>query len=289
MPVSAVYDYDAIAQRVKFETNFIPPPTTILPPYEDNWPPDYQQVYRWRLAQLRKLTPYPNDGAELRKEKKERLAGAIEFYKWHPVDFINHWVDTQDTRNAGKVGKLVNMPMILFERQAHLVQFIYECLEAEQGGLIEKARDMGATWTCCACSVHIWRFFEGDVGWGSRHADLVDRIGVMDSIFEKLRFIVRRLPKIFLPKGFNEECLLAKRILTHPGGGASITGEVGDNIGRGGRKRIYFWDEAAHSEHPELIQSALMSNTRCQIDLSSVNGLGNVFHRKREAGIEWFP
>lgn len=75
----------------------------------------------------------------------------------------------------------------------------------------------------------------------------------------------------------------------NPENGATITGEAGDNIGRGGRKLIYFKDESAHYERPEKIEAALADNTRVQIDISSVNGLGNVFHRKREAGIDWFP
>src|SRR6476620_1402069 len=71
--------------------------------------------------------------------------------------------------------------------------------------------------------------------------------------------------------------------------GESITGESGDDIGRGGRTLIYFKDESAHYEHPESIEAALGDTTRVQIDISSVNGLGNVFHRKREAGVEWSP
>jgi len=72
-------------------------------------------------------------------------------------------------------------------------------------------------------------------------------------------------------------------------GGASITGESGDDIGRGARTLIYFKDESAHYEHPESIEAALGDTTRVQIDISSVNGLGNVFHRKREGGVEWEP
>src|SRR5690606_18584010 len=71
--------------------------------------------------------------------------------------------------------------------------------------------------------------------------------------------------------------------------GATITGESGDNIGRGGRKSRYFKDESAHYERPELIEAALGDNTDVQIDISSVNGLGNVFHRRREAGVLWEP
>jgi phage terminase large subunit len=68
---------------------------------------------------------------------------------------------------------------------------------------------------------------------------------------------------------------------------ASITGESGDDIGRGGRTFMYFKDESAHYIHPETIEASLGENTRIQIDISSVNGLGNVFHTTRENGIVW--
>jgi hypothetical protein len=60
---------------------------------------------------------------------------------------------------------------------------------------------------------------------------------------------------------------------------STATGEAGDNIGRGGRTLGYFKDESAHYEHRDLIEAALGDNTNVQIDISSVNGLGNVFHR----------
>jgi hypothetical protein len=78
------------------------------------------------------------------------------------------------------------------------------------------------------------------------------------------------------------------RIL-NPENGAVITGEAGDNIGRGGRNLMYFKDESAWFERPELIEAALGDNTEVQIDISTVHGTGNVFHRKREQGEVWFP
>jgi hypothetical protein len=75
--------------------------------------------------------------------------------------------------------------------------------------------------------------------------------------------------------------------IINPENGSTITGEAGDNIGRGGRKSIYFKDESAHYERPEKIEAALGDNTNVQVDISSVNGLGTVFYRKSESGSEW--
>jgi phage terminase large subunit len=243
-------------------------------PEHYRWHPDYLAVYESRRKDMERFERDANF-----------LRGAKEFYRHHPVEFISRWCDTYDPRNAGGEG-LVRMPFVLFQRQKDLVQFLQECIEQEASGLVEKSRDMGATWLSCAFSVWLWLYWSGaSVGWGSRKAQLVDRLGDMDSIFEKMRVLIDGLPKAFLPSSY---AVTYMKIINHDNG-ATITGESGDDIGRGGRKLIYFKDESAHYERPERIEAALADNTRVQIDISSVNGLGNVFHRRRESGVEWEP
>lgn len=241
-----------------------------------DWPPDYVAAWAWRQQQLNAMRANP-----------ALLRGAIEYYGSNPVAFINHWLDTYDPRNAGRETP-AKMPFILFQRQAELVEFTLALIAGEENGLMEKARDMGATWVCSAISVWLWRFYPGAaVGWGSRKEQLVDRIGDPDSIFEKMRMLIRSMPREFWPKGFNETDHMTYMRIVNPETGATITGEAGDNIGRGGRKLVYFKDESAHYERPEKIEAALADNTRVQVDISSVNGIGNVFHRRREGGVEW--
>ena len=243
------------------------------------WPPNYTDVFAFRQKQILLLRKNP-----------ELLFGAKEYYRKNPAEFINHWCDTYDPRNAGKPDKMTRMPLTMFERQNELVEFLYSMIEESENGLIEKARDMGATWVCCAFSVWLWLFWPGSsVGWGSRKEQLVDKLGDPDSIFEKMRMIITGLPPEFIPEGLNPKEHLTFMKMINPENGSTITGEAGDNIGRGGRKLIYFKDESAHYERPEKIEAALADNTNVQIDISSVNGLGNVFHRKRESGVEWTP
>lgn len=243
-----------------------------------HWPPDYISVLMWRQNQLRRL-----------RQDKTLLLGAKTFYRNRPAAFINHWCNTYDPRNAG-TGVPARMPFILFQRQDDLVQFLQSCLIDEESGLIEKCRDMGATWVCAAFSVWLWMFWPGaSVGWGSRKEQLVNKIGDPDSIFEKMRMLVRGIPREFWPRGLSVDDHMTYMKFVNPENGATITGESGDNIGRGGRKLIYFKDESAHYVRPEKIEAALADNTRVQIDISSVNGLGNVFHRRRESGVDWSP
>lgn len=177
------------------------------------------------------------------------------------------------------------MPFIPFAKQVDLVGFILGLLDDQDDGLIEKSRDMGATWICCAISVWLWIYEPGSaVGWGSRKEQLVDKLGDPDSIFEKIRMIIRALPEYCLPDSFNEKSHLAYMKCINPENDSTITGEAGDNIGRGGRSSIYFKDESAHYERPELIEASLGDNTNVQVDISSVCGEGTVFHRKRMSG-----
>lgn len=241
----------------------------------DAWPPNYLGVYAWRLKKLAEF-----------KSNPDLLVAAKAYYSTRPKEFILHWIDTYDPRKKSNKW----MPFILFSRQAEFIDFLQELRETGENGLCEKARDMGVTWEAVAYSVHCWLFIENDaIGWGSRKQELVDKLGDASSIFEKIRLIIRRLPKIWLPNGLKPREHLTFMKCINPENGSAITGETGDNIGRGGRNAIYFKDESAHYERPELIEAALGDNTNVQIDISSVNGLNNPFHRRREAGLIWLP
>jgi phage terminase large subunit len=208
-----------------------------------NWPPDYIQVWLDRKARYENLISSP-----------AHIVGAIEYYRTRPVEFIEDWCQTFDPRNAG-TEKPTRLPLILFPRQRDFIEFLHECVRAETGGLVEKSRDMGATWLAVSFSVWLFLFVPGaTVGWGSRKEALVDRIGDMSSIFEKIRFQLRSIPRQFWPIKFNEDNMSFMRIFA--ASGESITGESGDDIGRGGRTLIYFKDESAHYEHPESIEAA---------------------------------
>lgn len=274
-------DYSEAMQNARVYRNSRETKVKLNPPksvIRKDWPPDYDRVLVWRRQQIEQY--------ELNPELVEK---AKKYYRTRPAKFIMHWCDTWDTRNAG-TGKSVRMPFILFPKQVELVKFIMSCLKDEEGGLIEKSRDMGATWVCVAMSVWLWLFWPGiAIGWGSQKQEQVDRLGDPSSIFEKIRLLITHIPKQFLPHNFNEDEHLFFMRCINPETGASITGEIGDSIGRGGRTRITFKDESAHYEHPEKIESSLSDTTRCPIDISSVNGPGNVFAVKRENGLDWHP
>lgn len=249
-----------------------------------DWPPDYPAVYAWRTKMLQTLTTDDNV-----------LKSAKAYYSTRPAEFIMDWMDTYDPRKSPtntdpRLRGDKWMPFVFFARQKDVIDFFESCSHDQESGLVEKCRDFGLTWLACAYSVWRWLFIKDDaIGWGSRKETLVDKPGDPDSIFEKLRLLIKRLPRCWLPPDFKFGKHSTFMKIINPDNGSIISGEAGDNIGRGGRRSIYMLDEAAHLEHPEKIEAALGDNTNVRIDISSVNGVGNVFHRRRENGILWSP
>lgn len=212
------------------------------------------------------------------------IGGLEEYYKTHPADFINDWGMTFDPRNA-EIGLPSTIPFALFPRQREYVDWVYDRWLKREDGLTEKSRDMGVSWLCVAIAVWMWRFHAGTViGFGSRKEEYVDKIGDPKTLFWKVRQFIDLLPREFRPKGWNSEKHAPHMRILNPDNGSSIIGEAGDNIGRGNRTSIYFKDESAFYEHADAIDAALSQTSNCKIDVSTPNGNGNAFYRKRHSG-----
>jgi hypothetical protein len=173
----------------------------------------------------------------------------------------------------------------LFPKQREFLLWVRERERRKESGLCEKSRDAGVTWLCCGYALHGWLFRPGFAcGFGSRKLELVDKRGDPKSIFEKIRMLLRALPPWMLPDGFSPKTHDCMAKLLNPENGAVITGEGGDDIGRGDRALVYFVDEAAFLERPQLVERSLSQTTNCRIDVSTPNGSGNPFAEKRFSG-----
>jgi len=235
--------------------------------------PDYGPVYSERADRL----------ARIRKDPA-MLAGLKAYYIDHPADFIHDWGMTFDPRNA-EVRLPTTVPFLMFPKQREFIDFVHQRWLMREDWLAEKSRDMGVSWLCVAFAVWMWLFHQGSVvGFGSRKEEYVDRLGDPKSLFWKVRAFINFLPVEFKPKGWNEKVHAPFMRITNPENGAAIIGEAGDNIGRGNRTSIYFKDESAFYERPELIDAALSQTSNCKGDVSTPNGAGNPFYKKRKGG-----
>ena len=236
--------------------------------------PDYALVFRRRFDLLRKIRD-PEKGPET-------LAILRAYYKANPWQFVEDWGLTYDPRNIER-GLPATIPFIPFERQVELMQWIVGQWKAGDDGLVPKSRDMGASWCAIALSCTLCIFYEGmAIGFGSRKEEYVDRLDSPKSLFYKARVFLANLPVEFRG-GWTREKHGAFMRLTFPDTGSVMTGEAGDNIGRGDRTAIYFVDESAHLERPQLAEEALSATTNCRIDMSSVKGMNNPFAVKAHA------
>lgn len=234
--------------------------------------PDYSQVFRDRLIALARLRANPGSMPALRA-----------YYREHPADFISDWGVTFDPRNA-EIGLPTIIPFVLFPKQREWVDWVLSHWTGQTPGLCEKSRDMGISWLATALSCTLCLFREGiAIGFGSRKEEYVDKIGTMKPLLPKGRMFIENLPEEFRGGWVPWRDAPFMRI-NFPDTGSLIMGEAGDQIGRGDRASIYFVDESAYLERPDLVEHSLSQTTNCRIDMSSVNGMNNPFAKKRHGG-----
>ena len=228
----------------------------------------------------KEITEWKMDFLDEVETSPEFLAIANIYYEKNPVAFIEHLVITYDPKRS-----LGITPFVLFPKQQEFIVWLTERIDKKESGLVEKCREVGMSWMAIAWSVWAWRYRKNtQIGFGSMKEALVDKIGETNSIFGKIRMVIERMPERFLPLGFSLKKHSPFLSLQNPENMNAITGEGGDNIGRGGRSTVYFKDESAFYTRPELIEASLSQNTDVQIDISTPNGVGNPFHKKRFSG-----
>lgn len=231
--------------------------------------PDYIPIFKQRAIRLAKLRADPVLLATVRQH----------YRNGHLDDYINDWGVTVDVRVAA-AGRSPIMPMILWPKQRDFIQWLYARWRNNEPGTGVKSRDVGISWLAMGTAIAMCDLFDDiSIGFGSEKEDKVDRSGDPDCLFYKGRMFLQYLPEEFR-SGWTLKANSAHMRLTFPTSGSSITGEAGDNIGRGGRKSIYFVDESAHVPNPKAIDASLSANTECRIDMSSVNGTANSFYER---------
>lgn len=250
---------------------------TGLPEYdiaEWDWlKPDYDAVYKVRIERLQRMRDNP-----------ELVPRLWAHYMEHPADWISEWGTTFDPRLAER-GLRTVVPFVLFPKQRQFIDWCYERWKRREDGVVEKSRDMGASWLTVGFAAWMMIFREGTVvGFGSRKEEYVDKIGDPKSLFWKLREFINLLPREFQPPRWDPAKHAPFMKIMNPDNGAVVTGEAGAGIGRGNRTSIYFVDESAFLEHPDQADAALSQTSNCRIHISTPNGTGNPFHRKAHDG-----
>jgi hypothetical protein len=144
--------------------------------------------------------------------------------------------------------------------------------------LIDKPRGMGLTWLIAA--YFLWRFLytpNYSCLILSRKEDLVDDGTDLpdETIFGKIRWMMKRLPRYMVPEGFNFKKARGTTTdmtlkLINPQIGSSITGSsTNSNAGRSGRFSIIMVDECFFIDHFQQVYNSLTSVARVKVFIST--------------------
>lgn len=206
----------------------------------------------------------------------------IEQCKEDPIFWLQYTAWAFDPR---KLGDDVIQPLIPWQYQEEFVTKLVGILNRaradflyEESIVIDKARDMGASFCTLLVFQWFWQFHDTSFIIGSRKEEEVDKAGDMDTPFEKLRFQIRRQPDFLLPPGFDiDSKRFSKELIISskpPGmGGAQIVGESANpDFGRGGRALAAFCDEFQKWPFDEASWRSLSGTVKVRIALGTPDG-----------------
>ena len=171
-----------------------------------------------------------------------------------------------------------NRPFVLYDYQEDTVRKLVKAV-GKHDMLIEKSRDMGASWMVLL--VFTWMFlFRPQQAFliGSRKQEYVDQTGDPDSLFWKSDYLISHLPKWMQPP-IERNMMHMQNLLN----GSVIDGEsTNENFSAGGRRGAIMLDEFALAPSGQQILAATQDATNCRIFNSTPKGAFGAYFDTRE-------
>lgn len=225
------------------------------------------------------------DRLRIRAERIERAnndlearAAFIELCRRDPAFWLENTAWTYDPRRSP-----AQIPFLPYDFQTELFLTILRKIDAGEDGLLEKSRDMGATWIGMYAIQYKWQFdpdFNALVG--SRKAELVDKADSQDCLFWKILYNIGRQPKWLLPKGWDQAKNKTYMLITNPQTGATIKGESANpDFSRQGRYKFIWLDEFAFWQWGSAVWQATADAAPCRFVVSTPNTRMDKFARLR--------
>jgi hypothetical protein len=248
-----------------------------FPPWPENYPPltSYKDNLAWRARIGRECRNDPLKVQSILKICRENM-----FFFWTGFCWLI------EVRSGGERGSV--FPFIPYAYQFDIGEKLSAAIDEQEDRAIAKSRDMGMTWIALLVILHKWRFVDGFTSLlASEKEKLVDQLGNWNTLFEKLRFNIRRLPFWMLPAGFDRKVHDKYMLLKNPETGGEIEGAstTGD-IGRSGRYNVIMLDEhaAIHTNDQNRIEAATADAAASRWYISTPRGDQNLFFKKCHGG-----
>lgn len=218
----------------------------------------------WRLRVLKKA----RSDCGFRRFLVKRCERDILFW-------INGFVNQFNPNSIGE-GSTESGPFITWEFQEKAVRDILFCIENRHDLLIEKSREMGASWLCLLVMAWMFLFHRNKKFLlMSRSEEAVDKPGDSDSLFWKLDYVFDHLPG-WMTAGRLER---RKRSYVNPLLKSGITGQAStDKTGVGGRCTAMFLDEFSRVTKDFAVLDSTADTTRCRIFNGTHMGVDTAFY-----------
>ena len=189
-----------------------------------------------------------------------------------PLFWINVFVWTYDPRRRPHS----KIPMITYRFQDRAIRRLIRAIQRGHDILLEKSRDMGASWVCSLAIKWFWMFRHlQSFLLGSRVEQYVDKRGNPKSLFWKLDFVLEHMPPWLRPNFIRQ-----KMHLLNVDNGSVIDGEsTTEEFARGDRRTAVLLDEFAAVEQGHGVLSATRDVTNCRIINSTHRGTGTAYYR----------
>lgn len=137
-----------------------------------------------------------------------------------------------------------DFPFILYPFQKETLRRMTIAVEEGHDMFIEKSREMGYSWMNVVFQLWAFLFKQWSSLYGSYKQSYVDEQGNLDSHFERIRYVIKRLPKWMIPEGMNQKYMLIWN--EENGVRSEIAGDSGQNFGTGGRRKFIIMDEYSY-------------------------------------------
>jgi len=226
----------------------------------------HEAVPRERTANLR----YRRFILEAAKDNPEIQRGCMEMARLDFLWWLNTWVFQFNPRKKGfEVGPFISWA---FQDTASL-SILRDHIEIDEDLLVEKSREMGATWLLLLIFLWCWLFYPNKKFLCMSRSEKAVEDADPDSLFWKLDFVLKYLPGWMRP-----EIKRSKLFLGNLTNGSSITGEASTGkAGVGGRATAMLIDEFSQITEDFEVLHRTSDTTGCRIFNGTHKGQDTAF------------
>jgi hypothetical protein len=221
-------------------------------------PRDAGELARWRLRMLEGSRTDVGLQGDLRY-----MAGR------DPLFWMLGFIWTYDPRLKAPV-----VPFAMYSFQERMFRELMEGI-GSRDLLIDKCRDIGASWLNMGAIVHKWMYIPRVTFLvASAKEDLVDRSKDPDCLFWKVDFMLDHMPPWLRPTYERKQLNFFNPVMNTTIDGTSTTGD----LSRGGRRTAILLDEFASVEQGHAVLAAAKHATNSRVMNSTHRGTNTAFY-----------